>query len=53
MLFSSPLPKNSAMTLKPSALLRSCVKNLSCIKRVAVGARGKRAFHGEVEVSGT
>ena len=30
LLFSSPRPKNSAITLKPSELLFSCVKNLSC-----------------------
>lgn len=28
--FSSPRPKKSATTPKPSAELRSCVKNLSC-----------------------
>jgi len=31
-LFSSPRPKNSAITLKPSALFLSCVKNLSCAR---------------------
>lgn len=29
-LLRMPRPKNSAMTLKPSALFFSCVKNLSC-----------------------
>ena len=36
-LFSSPRPKNSAITVKPSALLFSCVKNLSCRTACANG----------------
>ena len=40
--FSSPRPKKSATTPKPSAELRSCVKNLYCDKHVEKDTKKRR-----------